>query len=106
MLEWAKKGEIPLDPKQIKIPGANLKGLEKTEKVVESRMDTNTTRFLKRLMAEENLHLSKLSSKNSDHFKGGLTLAQLQKQVKGADANTINLLGLKINKNYRDDLNA
>ena len=61
MQKWAQRGEIPIDPNQIKISGHKKQESELVN--IAQAVDTEATKFIKKLMLEENLHLVKMSSK-------------------------------------------
>jgi len=95
VLSWAKKSEISLDPRRVYIQG------EQTWNDRPEEVENDTTRFLKKLMIEENMHLVKMSSKSGKSFVNGLTISQMQEKIKNETADeaqsSINLLLLKQN---------
>jgi len=105
MQKWAQRGEIPIDPNQIKIRGDKKQDSELINTA--QAVDTEATKFIKKLMLEENLHLVKMSSKQGQGYQEGVTIHNIQSRMKGpgkdnGDLSTIGLLSLKINNKPKD----
>ena len=105
MQKWAQRGEIPIDPNQIKIRGDKKQESELVNTA--QAVDTEATKFIKKLMLEENLHLVKMSSKQGKGYQEGTTIHNIQSRMKGqgkdnSDLSAIDLLSLKINNKPKD----
>ena len=80
MFDWARSGDIPIDPSHLKFRGGE-KAPSHQDSYSPMNVETSTTRFLKKLIIEENMHLVKMSSKSGNCFSNGLTIQQLQHRL-------------------------
>ena len=77
MQEWVQRGEVHIDASQVKVRGQDISTIThlKHPAVAPEICETSTTRFIRKLMVEENMHLVKMSSKSGNGFvNGGITL--------------------------------